>query len=83
MHRRLSFQGVLFLCFTAISVVPVVLLGLWVKDTALQKEIAAVEEKHLLLARNLGAALDRYARDTESVFRLAVDGLTAGFGNQP
>lgn len=78
MRARLSLQILLFLCFTAVSVVPVVLLGLWVRDSALKKEMAAVEEKHLLLARNLGAALQRYAGDVEAVFSHVAQSLETG-----
>ena len=54
--------------FVFIATVPLLILGYWVEQTALDKEIAAASEKHLLLAKNVTAALDRYALDTEAAF---------------
>ncbi|MCZ6472738.1 MAG: diguanylate cyclase, partial [SAR324 cluster bacterium] len=76
--RRVRLHNILFLCFTLISAVPVLFLSVWVQRSALDKEIAAVEEKHLLLARNLTQALERYVRDVESGFELFVSSLEAG-----
>ncbi|MCZ6474329.1 MAG: PAS domain S-box protein [SAR324 cluster bacterium] len=76
--RRVRLHNILFLCFTLISAVPVLFLSVWVQRSALDKEIAAVEEKHLLLARNLTQALERYVRDVESGFELRVSSLKAG-----
>ena len=68
---RIRLHHVLFLAFTLISVVPVVFLTIYVQRTALDKEFAAVEDKHLLLARNLTGALSRYVADVESAFTVA------------
>ncbi|MBI2584331.1 MAG: PAS-domain containing protein [Rhodospirillales bacterium] len=54
--------------FIVIATVPVLILGLWVEETAMENEISAVSEKHLLLARNITAALDRYAEDAKAAF---------------
>ncbi len=54
--------------FTLVSLVPVSFLEAWVQRTAFENEVAAVEEKHLLLARNITAALERYAADARAVF---------------
>ena len=70
--RRVRLHNILFLCFTLISAVPVLFLSVSVQRSALDKEIAAVQEKHLLLARNLTHALDRYVRDVESGFELYI-----------
>ncbi len=61
----------LAVAFTVIATVPVGILGAWVQRTSLDKELAAVHEKHLLLAINTTAALERYAKDTVGVFDLA------------
>lgn len=74
--RNLKLHHILVVCFTLISAVPVLFLAIWVQRSALEKEIAAVEEKHLLIARNLGGALSRYSKDVESGFRLAVENLS-------
>ncbi|MCH7865409.1 MAG: PAS domain S-box protein, partial [Proteobacteria bacterium] len=54
--------------FIFIATVPLLILGSWVQKTAMEKELAAVSEKHLLLAQNITAALDRYALDTKAAF---------------
>ena len=54
--------------FIVIATVPLLILGVWVEKTAMEKELAAVSEKHLLLARNVTAALDRYALDAKAAF---------------
>ena len=54
--------------FIVIATVPVLILGLWVEETAMENEISAVSEKHLLLARNVTSALDRYAEDAKAAF---------------
>jgi signal transduction histidine kinase len=54
--------------FTLIATVPVVYMALWVKETAFEKEIYLVREKHLLLAKNITAALERYTTDVNATF---------------
>ncbi len=66
----IKLRYILFITFIFISSVPVFLLGRWVQQTALDKEIDAVKEKHLLIARNLTGDLTRYVIDVESSFRL-------------
>ncbi len=73
MHIRLN--HILFLGFTLISMVPVILLAWWMQQSALDKEIKAVKEKHLLVARNLTGALNRYVTDVEAGFELATKAL--------
>lgn len=63
---KLNLRLYLTLAFTLIATVPVVYLALWVEQTAFEKEVDAVREKHLLLAKNITAALERYAADVES-----------------
>ncbi len=69
MLPRIRLRHVLFIIFTLIASLPVVILALWVKQSALDKEIAAVEEKHLLVAHNLTGDLARYIIDVESSFQ--------------
>ncbi|MCH7550590.1 MAG: PAS-domain containing protein [Proteobacteria bacterium] len=61
--------------FIAIATVPLLILGIWVKETAMEKELAAVSEKHLLLAQNITAALDRYALDAKATFGFFTESL--------
>ena len=58
--------------FTIIATVPILILGAWVHQSSLDKELAAVHEKHLLLAGNITAALERFAKDAEATFNLYV-----------
>ena len=66
MKPRLRY--LLAIAFVSIATVPLLLLGVWVEGTAMQKEVAAVSEKQLLLAENITTAFDRYANDVESSF---------------
>lgn len=59
--------------FTVVATVPVIFLGAWVYKSSMETELAMVHEKHLLLAGNATAALERYAKDTEAAFELFVD----------
>ncbi len=51
-----------------ISIVPVIILALWQQQQSLNHEIQSVKEKHLLVSRNLTAAIDRYIKDVHLVF---------------
>ncbi|WP_165840129.1 sensor domain-containing diguanylate cyclase [Motiliproteus coralliicola] len=54
---------------------PVLFLTYWVQNSALEKEVNAVNEKHLLLAQNLTGALSRYVTDVSESFRLSTNVL--------
>jgi len=56
--------------FALVAIIPITLLGFWIEETALQKEFDAVEEKHLLLAENITAALERYSADTRAALEM-------------
>lgn len=71
--KRLNLRTILFVAMTTISAVPVLLLALWVEHTAVEAEIAAVHDRHLLVANNLAGAMSRYVDDVEAVFRYVVD----------
>ena len=75
MKPRLRY--LLAIAFISIATVPLLLLGVWVEGTAMQKEVAAVSEKQLLLAENITTALDRYANDVESSFVFFSESLLA------
>jgi len=71
-------RHVLTIAFVLISTVPVLLLGAWVERSVMDRELAAVSEKHLLLAQNLTRGLDRYVEDSKAVFTFL--SATAGAG---
>ncbi|MEP5350743.1 MAG: hypothetical protein ABJZ75_00180, partial [Luteolibacter sp.] len=70
LSRMLTMRVVLALAFTMIALVPTAFLSGWVERTALQHEIEAVEEKHLLLATNARESIERYIDDVEIGFDL-------------
>lgn len=71
-------RTLLFLALCVIALVPVLAMAAWDFHRAHQREIKIVEDTHLLLARNVGAALERYARDVRSTFELAARMALAG-----
>ncbi len=75
----LRFRYLLAVAFISVAIIPVLFLSAWFQRTALDNEMSAVREKHLLLASNMTAALERYAKDVEATFgmmsRVAVSDL--------
>lgn len=69
--KNTRLRTIIFVGFTVLSTLPVFLLGMWVKHTTLENEIHAVQDKHLLVARNLTNALARYSTDVITVFNFA------------
>ena len=83
---NIGLRPILTAGFMAVAAVPVLLLGIWVETSAYQRERDEVAERHLLIARNMTLALERYATDASAVLTLfgamieqdvAFDGLTA------
>ena len=68
MRLKPRLRHLLAAAFIAIATVPLLILGVWIEETAMEKELATVSEKHLLLAQNVTAALDRYALDAKATF---------------
>ena len=75
---NLRIHHVLFLAFTIIAAVPVFTLAWWVEHRAVQQEIDAATDKHLLVARNLTAAFSRYVFDVKAGFDLAISTFNSG-----
>ncbi|WP_299472753.1 EAL domain-containing protein [uncultured Roseibium sp.] len=59
--------------FLFLSVTPLLLFQAWPHSEVLEGELDEVHERHLLLARNLAAALERYYRDLVTTFDLLLD----------
>ena len=57
---------------------PLLAYWYWSYSTALNNQFDEVRERHLLIARNLGAALQRYHQDLVSTFGAMADGYSAG-----
>ncbi|RVU39034.1 sensor histidine kinase [Hwanghaeella grinnelliae] len=71
---RLLLVGVL----TFAAVVPLVLFWVWSEQTAYQRQLDDVKDRHLLLANNVSAALQRYHQDLSSDFVLLVHSSLKG-----
>ena len=65
---RLRF--LIFLTFSGTAVLPAIALATWIFNDALNREIENVREKHLVIAKNVGEALKRYAIDLKNGFEL-------------
>jgi hypothetical protein len=63
--------------FILIATVPLLILGYWIEKTALDKEIIAASEKHLLMVKNVSAELDRYALEVEATSDFFSESLNA------
>ena len=57
---------------------PVLITAAWVYKAGFDREIEAVEEKHLLLAQNLSTVFQRYGSNVESVFHAVANSLQHG-----
>jgi len=66
--------------FFALVLIPLLLFRAWPHSAVLESELDEVQERHLLIARNLAAALERYHRDLASTFDLLLSDIT-GFEN--
>lgn len=71
----IKFRWLIFVSLLIASVTPVIGLYKWMERSAIEKEIGYVEENHLIIARNLSNAMDRYARDVGSIVSLIGDSL--------
>ncbi|MDH3770086.1 MAG: EAL domain-containing protein, partial [Nitrospirota bacterium] len=56
--------------FLALTAVPLTVFWAWPHSQVLQSELDDVRDRHLLLARNLGAALQRYHQDVLAAFNM-------------
>ncbi|MGE0223096.1 MAG: ATP-binding protein [Acetobacteraceae bacterium] len=72
-HAGVRLHHLLFLAFTLVAAVPVLVLAVWEGNTAFQNELDSVRERHLLVARNLTSALTRYVKDVKAAFSLAFE----------
>ncbi|MEQ8395260.1 sensor histidine kinase [Thalassobaculum sp.] len=68
----------LFCSLLALSWLPIVLLATWTYQSVVDRARSEVHERHLLVSHHLTLALDRYTRDAESAFQLAVTSVMQG-----
>ncbi len=60
----------LMFLFLILTAVPLTVFWAWPHSQVLEHEFEDVRDRHLLLARNLGAALERYHQDVITAFNL-------------
>ncbi len=73
LHRGLRMHHLLFLAFTLVAAVPVIVLSLWDERTSYQHELNSVRERHLLVARNLTSTMSRYVADVKAAFTVVFE----------
>jgi len=73
MQFRVRMQLLLFLAFTVVAAVPVIVLALWEEQSSYQHELDSVRERHLLVARNLTSTMSRYVKDVEAAFNVVFE----------
>jgi signal transduction histidine kinase/ActR/RegA family two-component response regulator len=73
-RRGLRLHHLLFIAFTLTAALPIGVLAWWESHASIAIERAAIEERHLLVARALAATLSRYIRDIDATFALIFDG---------
>lgn len=81
--KSLSFKRVLFVCFLAVAIAPVVMLTAWIQQQAYQQERERVHDNHLLVASNITHALDRYALDVKAATTTVAGLFATGSDLQP
>ena len=72
---RMKLRTLIFAALVLVSVLPVGLLALWHHKTVIDSEFSVVEDQHRVIAENLTIALERYATDLRSAFRLTTENL--------
>jgi signal transduction histidine kinase len=61
-----------------LAALPLTLFWLWPHSRVLQSELDDVNHRHLLLAQNVGSALQRFHRDAVATFNFVAEGLQRG-----
>ena len=65
---QLSFRGWILIILFVAATIPVSLLGWWVQKSSLDQERETVKERHLLIAKNITLALERFVNDVQNTF---------------
>ncbi len=74
----LTVRSLIFGALTLVTIIPLVVFWFWPFSRAIDEDLGYVARAHLLIARNLGAALDRYHADVQTVFELLSANIEAG-----
>ena len=70
--HKMKLRWLILVAFIGVTLIPVAFLGIWPQSKALQNEVDRVSDQHVLLARHLRLAMERYYRDAVAVFELLV-----------
>jgi signal transduction histidine kinase/CheY-like chemotaxis protein len=71
----MKLRTLIFVALILVSVLPVGILAYWQNQTANDNVFSIVENQHKVIAKNLAIALERYAADLRSAFRLTTQNL--------
>ncbi len=76
--RAISLRLIMVAVLVTTALVPLGIFWAWSQAVAFQNQIDDVADRHLLLARNLTAALSRYQRDIRATFTLLSANVASG-----
>jgi len=71
----MKLRTLIFIALVVVSVLPVGMLAYWQHKTVVDNEFSVVENQHKVIARDLTIALERYATDLKSAFRMTTQNL--------
>ena len=71
-------RSILIVTFLFATLVPSVFFGLWSYQQGVEREFGEVKDRHLLLAQNLGQALERYHIDLVASFETISGSMLLG-----
>ena len=74
----MKIRSYLVFCFLVAALLPTLIFSVWSYRDAVSREIAEVEDRHLLLARKAAATLDRYHQDLVTAFETVRTKLVHG-----
>jgi signal transduction histidine kinase len=74
---RPSFVQLLPILFFLLAAIPAAAIGILLTHSAWERELQTVQEQHHQIARNLVAALTRYATDVEVAFQMTIANVAA------
>jgi len=63
------------LTFSLVALVPILLFWFWPYSKALESELNDVKERHLIIAKNLAGAFERYYTDVTGIFNILDDDI--------
>ncbi|WP_346895288.1 EAL domain-containing protein [uncultured Roseibium sp.] len=74
----MKIRSFLILSFLIATLVPSLIFCAWSYHDGVDQEFADVKDRHLLIARNLGFALERYHQDVVAAFESVSSSLSSG-----